>query len=131
MPDIGLGDVLDVLAALATAGLIAVTIKGGPSVARLVLTVAFTGFVPGRAIVSNWARAARWSEAAIAVLLSVAILALAATVALWVHYWHPLGLFQVEAGLCLTGLAVGLIRRRRALPVPHFSRRGRTSTGTP
>jgi hypothetical protein len=45
------------------------------------------------------------------VVFSLAALTLLAAVALWAHYWHPLGLFQAEAAASLAGLAVGLLRR--------------------
>jgi hypothetical protein len=73
----------------------------------------FTAYVPGRAIVANWPAMARWSEVALAFVLSLAALCLAAMTALWAHYWHPIGLFQAEAALSVAGLAVAAFRRQR------------------
>lgn len=80
-------------------------------VPRVVLSLIFLFFVPGRAIVSNWPELARWSEAAMSMVFSLTALALLATVALWMHEWHPLGLFQVEAVASVVGLVVGYLRR--------------------
>lgn len=56
---------------------------------------------------------AQWSEAAVSMLLSLAVLVLLTTVLLWIHAWHPLGLFQIVAGLSLVGLIIGMARRRQ------------------
>jgi uncharacterized membrane protein len=88
-----------------------------PALPRTLLTLAFTFFVPGRAIVTNWPAMARWSQAAMSMVLSLAVLTLLATVTLWAHAWHPVVLFQAEAGLSLAGLALGLARRHRGRSV--------------
>ena len=80
---------------------------------RLLLALLFTFFVPGRAIVSNWPRVARWSAVGMSIVFSLAALGLLATVTLWLGLWHPLALFIVEAVASLAGLIVGIIRRRR------------------
>jgi uncharacterized membrane protein len=108
---------LDGVAAVVAAGLIAVDLAGGQGVPRTLLALGFLAFVPGRAITANWAQLRKWSQAAMAMLLSLAILALLATVALWAGYWHPIGLMQVESGLSLAGLTVAVARRH--WPVPH------------
>lgn len=84
---------------------------GRPGAPRILLALAFVFFVPGRAIVSNSPQLAPWSEAAMAIVLSLAVLALAATITLWAHQWHPLGLFEVEAAVSIAGLIVGTARR--------------------
>lgn len=109
----GMGDILDLLAALLAASMIVVVWLGSAEVPRLLLSLGFAVFVPGRAIVANWPHMAIWSEAAISVVFSFASLILVTTVMLWAHYWHPLGLTQVLAVLSLAGLAVGVLRRRR------------------
>jgi uncharacterized membrane protein len=117
MPDVAVpGDRLDLLAALLAVALLSASSLNGPAAPRILLTAAFTFFVPGRAIVTNWPMMARWSEAAMSMVLSVAVLTLLATVTLWAHAWHPIGLFQVEAGLSIAGLAMGLNRRNRSRP---------------
>jgi hypothetical protein len=46
-------------------------------------------------------------------VLSLALLALVATVTLWARDWHPVGLFEIEAPLTVAALVVGVIRRHR------------------
>jgi uncharacterized membrane protein len=109
-------NLLDLLGALICVGLLALTLAGRSGVPRLLLALAFVAYVPGRAIVSNWPLIARWSEVVMSMIFSVVGLGLIATVALWVHFWHPVGLFQVEAVLSLAGLVLGAARRHRHLP---------------
>ena len=106
-----LADSLDLLAVAVAGGLVILIEVGRPSVPRVVLSLVFLFFVPGRAVVSNWPRLARWSEAATSMLLSLAVLGLLATVALWIHEWHPLRLFQMEAAVSVVGVVVGTLRR--------------------
>jgi uncharacterized membrane protein len=112
----GQADMLDVTAIVLSVSLVALVFVGWSGPLRVLLTVAFAFFVPGRAIVGNWPRMGQWSEAAMSMVLSLAVLVLLTTVMLWVHAWHPLGLFQVVAGLSLIGLIIGLARRRRRTP---------------
>ena len=107
------GDALDLLAALIAVGLIVLVYQGWSGPPRVLLALAFTFFVPGRAIVTNWRQTADWSEVAMPMLFSLAVLTLVAMVALWAHFWHPLGIFQIEAGLCLAALSIGVVRRHR------------------
>jgi hypothetical protein len=107
------GDALDLLAVLIAVGLIVLAYRGWTGPPRVLLALGFTFFVPGRAIVTNWRQTAGWSEVAMPMLFSLAVLTLAAMVALWAHFWHPLGLFQVEAWLSLAGLGAGMVRRHR------------------
>lgn len=111
-----LGNLLDGTAALLSVALIALVLADLHGPLRVLLGTAFAFFVPGRAIVSNWPRMRQWSEAAMCVVLSLAVLVLLATVTLWAHEWHPLGLFEAEAGLSLVGLAIGVVRRYRHSP---------------
>lgn len=110
------GDGLDLLAALIAVALIVLASRSWAGPPRVLLALAFTFFVPGRAIVTNWRQTAGWSEVAMPMLFSLAVLTLVSTVSLWAHYWHPLGLFQVEAWISLTGLGLGVARRRRRRP---------------
>ena len=104
---------LDVTAILLTVLLVALVFVGKYGPPRVLLTLAFSFFVPGRAIVSNWSRMGQWSEAAMSMVLSLAVLVLLTTVMLWIHAWHPLGLFQAVAALSLVGLIVGMARRHQ------------------
>lgn len=114
---------LDLSAALIAATLIALAAASSVGLPRILLTLAFTFFVPGRAIVSNWPRMARWSAAAMPMVLSLAIVSLLATLALCVHLWHPIQLFDFEATASLGGLAIGA-RRRYSLTKLHRGRPG-------
>ena len=106
-------EVLDLLAAIIAASLIALIYLDRVGLGRIVLTLGFIFFVPGRAIVANWPRMARWSEAAIPMVISLAVTGLIATVALWVHLWRPLQIFEIEAWLSLAALVFSITRRRR------------------
>jgi peptidoglycan/LPS O-acetylase OafA/YrhL len=108
-----LRDLLDAAGVAVCVGLIGLVIEGAVGPVRILLTLAFAFFVPGRAIVTNWPRFAYWSEFGMSIVLSLALLALVATVALWAHEWHPVGLFEIEAPLSVAALAVGMIRRHR------------------
>ena len=108
-------EVLDVLAAVIAIALLVLVAADASGPLRILLVLAFTFFVPGRAIVTNYPRMARWSDLGTSIVVSLGVLAFLATVTLWARFWHPLALFQVEAVLSLAGLAVGIVRRRRTL----------------
>jgi hypothetical protein len=105
-------EVLDLLAVVIAVGLIVLVVLKGPTLPRILLTLGFTFFVPGRAIMTHWPRLARWSQAGMSIVFSLAALTLVAMTALWAHYWHPVGIFEAEAVLSLAGLVAGLARRR-------------------
>ena len=108
-------EVLDVLAAVIAVALLVLVAADASGPLRILLVLAFTFFVPGRAIITNYPRMARWSDLGTSIVVSLGVLAFLATVTLWARFWHPLGLFQVEAVLSLAALAVGIVRRRRNL----------------
>jgi uncharacterized membrane protein len=110
-----LSDGIDLFAGLLAVVLLALVDSGQSSVFRTVAALGFVCFVPGRAIVTNWPQIAQWSEAAVSMVLSLAVLTLLATVTLWVHVWQPLDVFQIEAWLSLVGLTIGFARRHRRL----------------
>ena len=105
-------EVLDVLAAVIAVALLVLVAADASGPLRILLVLAFTFFVPGRAIITNYPRMARWSDLGTSIVVSLGVLAFLATVTLWARFWHPLALFQVEAVLSLAGLAVGIVRRR-------------------
>jgi len=111
-------EILDLLAGVIAALLLVVTLAGLTGPARLLLTVAFTFFVPGRAIVTNWSRMAGWSDIAMSIALSLGVLTLFASVSLWARMWNPLGLFQSEAVASLAGLGAAFARRRARASEP-------------
>lgn len=114
-------EVLDLLAAVITVLLIAIIYADRVGLGRIVLALGFVFFVPGRAIVANWPRMARWSEVAIPMVLSLAVTALFATAALWAHLWLPLRIFEIEAWLSLAALVFSILHRRRlGLAVPGY-----------
>src|SRR5580700_8738237 len=80
-----LGNVLDLSAGLVAAGLLVLSYLGESGPFRILLALLFVFFVPGRAIVINWPRMAAWSDVAMPMVLSLALLTLLATVALWAH----------------------------------------------
>lgn len=123
----GVADILDLLAVVIAVGLIVLVHLGVADVPRLLLTLGFAIFVPGRAITTNWAGMWSWSEAAMSMVFSLAALTLAATVTLWAGYWHPVGLFQGEAVVSLAALAIGMLRRHRYRTRASASRPGRHS----
>jgi peptidoglycan/LPS O-acetylase OafA/YrhL len=106
-------ELLDLLAAFTCASLIAAISLDRVGPARIMLALVFTFFVPGRAIVANWPRMARWSEAGMPMVISLTVTGLVATVALWAHLWYPVRIFQIEAWLSLAGLVIAIVRRRR------------------
>lgn len=69
----------------------------------------------GRVAVSNWPRLAAWSDTGMSIVLSLGVLTFLATVTLWARAWHPLGLFQMEAVVCVVGLGIAIVRRRRGV----------------
>lgn len=105
-------EMFDALAILVALLLLLVVHSGGIAWARLLLTLAFTFFVPGRAVVSNWSRMSRWSPEAMSIVFSIGIVTFLATVMLWARLWHPIPLFEAEAALSVIGLAISIIRRR-------------------
>jgi uncharacterized membrane protein len=110
------GDLFDLAGIVISVGLVGLVAGGATGILRIVLALAFALFVPGRAVVTNWPRLAHWSQFAMSMILSLAILALVATVALWVHAWHPVGLFEAEAGLSAAAVVAGMARRHRLTP---------------
>jgi hypothetical protein len=121
-------DVLDLVAAAVTITLVAVVASGRGGVPRIVLALGFAFFVPGRAIITNWPKLARWSQVSGAIVLSLVVLALVAMVSLWAHAWNPLRLLYGEAALCLVGLAARQFwrwlpreRRQQAAPVQEVT----------
>lgn len=122
----GLGNLLDLSAILIAIGLLTLSVAGESGLPRILLAVAFTFFVPGRAIVTNWPRMERWSQVAMPMVLSLALLALLATITLWAHEWKPMDLFEAEALLSLAGLGLGIaLRSRRRPDHPARQYRGR------
>lgn len=109
-------DLLDAAGVAVSLGLLGLVFEGATGPARILLVVAFAFFAPGRAVVTNWPRFAYWSEFGMSIVLSLAVLTLLATVTLWAHQWHPVGLFQVEAAVTVVALVVGMIRRHRGEP---------------
>jgi hypothetical protein len=105
-------EVLDLSAIVIALGLIVLVVMQGPTLPRGLLTLGFTFFVPGRAIMTHWSRLDRWSQVGMSIVFSLAALTLVAMTALWAHYWHPVAIFEAEAVLSVAALAAGLVRRR-------------------
>jgi hypothetical protein len=122
-------EVFDLLAAIMAALLIVVIYLDRVGPGRIVLAAGFIFFVPGRAIVANWPRMARWSEVAIPMVLSLAVTGLVATVSLWAHLWRPLQIFEIEAWLSLAALVFAITRRRRGHFGPGYKQEIGTTRG--
>jgi uncharacterized membrane protein len=105
--------VLDLFAGVLAVALLELVAEGGTGLLRVLLALAFTFFVPGRAIVANWPRLERWSDVGMSMVLSLATLTLVAMVILWTDHWHPVYFFQGEALASLVALAVSIVRRHR------------------
>jgi len=119
-------DVLDLVAAVLTVALVGVVATGRGGVPRILLTLGFAFYAPGRAIVTNWPKLGRWSQVSIAIALSLVVLALVAMISLWEHRWSPLRIFYAEAAFCLAGLSARQFwhlgrrgPRHEAAPVPQ------------
>ncbi|MCL4313596.1 MAG: hypothetical protein M1131_05605 [Actinobacteria bacterium] len=82
---------------------------------RTFLALAFVVYVPGRAIAINWPSIYLRSRIVLPILLALAINTLAATTILWLHEWHPLDLFGVEAIASSILITLGLWRRNHRL----------------
>jgi uncharacterized membrane protein HdeD (DUF308 family) len=106
-------DALDIASGMSSLSLIVLLHYGAGGPARLLLTLLFAFFVPGRAIVTNWPVMAAWSEIGMSLLISLVVVTLVATVTLWMHIWNPLAVFEVEAWLSIVGLSYALARRRQ------------------
>jgi len=109
-------DLLDAAGVAVSLGLLGLVLEGATGPLRLLLAVVFAFFAPGRAVVTNWPRLAHWSEFGMSIVLSLAIVTLLATTALWAHQWHPVGLFEAEAPVTAAALVAGLVRRHRVEP---------------
>ena len=107
--------VLDVTALAITAALLALVLLDVSGPPRAVLALFFTILVPGWAVVANWPAMARRAKIAPAVALSLAVTAGAATIALWAHWWNPVGLFYLEAAAAMAGIVAGAFRRRASV----------------
>jgi hypothetical protein len=112
-------DLMDLVAALIAIVLLVVDFVDRVDVARVLLALLFTLYVPGRAVMSNWPRMADWSDIGMSIALSLGILILLSTTTLWIGFWHPLGLFHLEAALSLVGLSVATARRHGLLQLSN------------
>lgn len=116
-PTAPLRDALDGLGVAVSVGLLGLVVEGATGPTRILLALAFAFFAPGRAIVTNWPRFAYWSEFGMSIVLSLALLTLVATSALWAHEWHPVAIFEIEAVVTVAALITGMVRRHRGQPV--------------
>jgi hypothetical protein len=106
-------DLIDVACVAVTVAVAVAVATNERNAFRAVVAVAFSLFVPGRAIVSNWPTLAQKPHVALSILFSLSVLTFVSTVTLWLNYWRPLGLLEVEAGVVMVALFIGLVRRRR------------------
>jgi hypothetical protein len=111
-------DLLDLASVAVTATLAVAVLTKDESAVRAIAALFFTLFVPGRAVVSNWPAIATRSPVAVSVLFSLVLLTLFATLTLWLRFWHPLGLLEVESIISIIALLVGILRRHRPPVAP-------------
>ena len=107
-------DLIDYASLTTIVALMVLIVLGIEGPVRAFLALGFVMFVPGWAIVTNWTAAARSSIVALSVLLSLAISAAVATITVWLHVWHPIGLFFVTAIASALAIVYGHVRRRSA-----------------
>ena len=86
---------------------------------RVLAAIAFTLFVPGRAVISNWPILSTRSPITASILFSLAILTFVATITLWSDLWHPIGLLEVECVISAAALITAMLRRRSAAQGPE------------
>ena len=85
---------------------------------RVLAAIAFTLFVPGRAVISNWPILSTRSPIVASILFSLAILTFVATITLWSDLWRPIGLLEVECAISAAALITAILRRRQVAPGP-------------
>ena len=107
---------IDVACGVVTGVLVVLTALGWNGLTRVLLSFAFAVYVPGWAVVTNLMPKTRASRQALPVLASLTILTAAATVTLWLRVWHPLQLFDVEAGASVGLIGFAAIRRLKRPP---------------
>jgi hypothetical protein len=101
-------------ASLAVTGALgAIVALGITGPGRVVLALLFVAYVPGRAVVANWPAARARSAFALPMVLSLAIVALVSTIALWLQAWYPTYQFAAIAALSAGAIATALVRRGR------------------
>lgn len=106
-------DVIDWASLAVVAVLLVLAGLGVTGPLRTALALIFLTFVPGWAVVTNWALAARASPVALSVLLSLSICTGVATTTLWLHLWHPVVLLYILALSSCVGIVSGHRRRAR------------------
>jgi uncharacterized membrane protein len=115
-------DIIDTLCVMAALVVLMFMLANQAGGLRTFAAFCFAFFVPGRAIVTNWARLAEWSDIGMSVVLSLALVTSVSLLTLWLKYWHPIGLFQVEAALSVAGLGTA-IGRRNGMVIPFPGKR--------
>lgn len=107
-----LTNAVDLAALLSTIALLVTVAVGIQGAVRILLALAFVTLVPGWAILGGLAVQDCIRRMVLAVPVSLALCAAAATISLWLHAWRPMVLFGV---LALGSMA--LIAWRLARPV--------------
>ena len=107
---------IDMACAVVTGALLTLTAMGWVGFARILLTFAFAVYVPGWAVVANCAPMVRGSRLALPVLVSVTLVTAAATVTIWLHVWHPVQLFDIEASASIALIGIAAVRRESRRP---------------
>jgi uncharacterized membrane protein len=98
--------VFDLTLLAVTALLVVLIVRGVDGLPRVLATVAFACLVPGGALVTRLPFREPDEILALAVVLSLAILAAATLVMAWIGAWHPL---RLTAGLGAASAAILLL----------------------
>lgn len=115
--------VLDLSALAVIIALSVVLALGTTGPGRVLLSLTFLLFVPGRAVVSLLPFARRSPSLALCVVSGISILVIASVVALFLHLWQPEALYGVEAGLSFVAilLSIGRATSRPSAIAHRFS----------
>lgn len=105
--------IIDVCCLVVTSTLVILVATGRLNAVRDATALLFTIFVPGWVIVRNWPTMLARSRFAASVVFSITFVTLVATVMLWAHYWHPLGVLEAEGIASAGGLVGALVQRPR------------------
>jgi len=114
-------DALDWAALGVTLALLSALAVGASPPVKELLLLAFVCWVPGRAVTTHWVSLKGLTLAVVTIVGGLALVTLMATVALWLHWWHPMALFIIQAVACVASLIAGIVNRDH----------GRQQTGEP
>lgn len=83
---------------------------GVTGLGRVLLALAFSLYVPGRAVLTLLPTMRATPHLGLSVVLSISVLVIVSVVALFVHLWQPDALYGVEAALSFVAISFSLAR---------------------